>query len=43
MGSNYGRKTARMLEVATPEMAADYTKLVRRENLTAMFAAQAAV
>ncbi len=31
-----------MIEVATPEMVADYTKLVRRENLDAMFAARAA-
>ncbi len=31
-----------MIEVATPDMVADYTRLVRRENLDAMFAARAA-
>jgi hypothetical protein len=31
-----------MIEVATPEMVAEYTKLIRRENLDAMFAARAA-
>ena len=31
-----------MLEVATPDMVADYTNLVRREKLDAMFAARAA-
>lgn len=31
-----------MIEVATPEMTAEYTRLVRRETLDAMFAARAA-
>jgi hypothetical protein len=31
-----------MIEVATPDMLADYTKMIRRENLDAMFAARAA-
>ena len=31
-----------MIEVATPDMVADYTKLIQRENLDAMFGARSA-
>ena len=31
-----------MIEVATPDMVDDYKRMIRRENLDAMFAARAA-